>query len=213
MNPSVKKFVIGGSTMLMASSLLIGCASKEPPAPAPVVEQTAPVDKPGVAEEKAVVVTAKVQAVNKKTRTVTLKFPNGKTSKVKCGPDVQNFPQIKVGDDVTIEFLETVELFVAAPGDQKPADGQVAAVKRAPKGKKPGGTFVNAVEHTATVTAIDYATRKVTLQTPEGKVTTITAGPQVKRLNEVKQGDTVVARYLEAVSIKVTSPEKAPAKK
>jgi Cu/Ag efflux protein CusF len=164
-------------------------------------------DRPGAAEGELVVVTAKVKAVDKKRRIVTLKYPDGKEVKVKCGPEVRNFAQIKVGDDVTAEFLETVELFVTAPQGE-PTTNTAQAVERSPLGSKPGIVAVETVEVTSTVEAIDYATREVKLKGPEGKIMKVKAGPEVKRLNEVKKGDTVVARLTEAVSIKVSSPKK-----
>lgn len=48
---------------------------------------------------------------------------------------------------------------------------------------------------TAKVKAIDYVTRRVTLEGSDGKTVTITAGKEVQRLNEVKPGDTVSADY------------------
>lgn len=48
---------------------------------------------------------------------------------------------------------------------------------------------------TAKVKAIDYVTRRVTLEGTDGKSITITAGKDVQRLNEVKPGDTVEADY------------------
>lgn len=175
-----------------------------------VAEPTALPDeetKPGVVEERSVRVTAQVEKVNRKKRIVTLKFPDGRVAEVKCGPEVRNFPQIQVGDDVTAEFVESVELFVAGP-EGAPAMDEATIVERAPKGKKPGVAAARAFEATATVEAIDYDTRQVTLRGPEGKRTTVTVSPRVERLNEVKQGDTVVARYVEAVSIEVTAPDR-----
>ena len=58
----------------------------------------------------------------------------------------------------------------------------------------------------STVQSIDYQTRDVTLLGPEGKTFKLKAGPEIKRLNEVKQGDTVVARLTQAVSITVSTP-------
>lgn len=163
-------------------------------------------DRPGAAEGELVVVTATVKAIDKKNRTVTLQYPDGKTVKVKCGPEVRNFAQIRVGDDVTAEFLNTVELFVTTP-QGVPSANRSAAVDRAPLGSKPAFVAVESVEVSATVEAIDYATREVRLKGPEGKVIKVKAGPEVKRLNEVKKGDMVVARLTEAVSIKVTAPK------
>lgn len=218
MNHRMKPWLLGGPTALVAGSLLIGCAHQSP-APAPAADpapaaQLAPApaapaaeDKPGGIEGELVVVTAKVKAIDKKHRVVTLKYPDGKQAKVKCGPEVRNFAQIRVGDDVTAEFLETIELFVTAPED-KPEPGGATVVERAPKGAKPGMATVETVEVAATVKAIDYDSRMVTLERSDGKLLKVKAGPEIKRLNEVKTGDAVVARYTEAMSITVTSPQK-----
>jgi hypothetical protein len=60
----------------------------------------------------------------------------------------------------------------------------------------------------ATVVDIDYQTRIVTLKGPEGRFIKVTAGPEVKRLTEVNVGDSVVARFTQAVSIEVSKPLK-----
>jgi len=49
---------------------------------------------------------------------------------------------------------------------------------------------------TATVKSIDYATRRVVLEGEGGLTLDFVAGPDVKRLNEVKVGDKVRAEYL-----------------
>jgi hypothetical protein len=212
MNHRTKTWLFSGSAALFAA-LLVGCAHDKPmpptePAPAAEAAPQAALaaEKPGVAEGELMIVTAKVKAIDQKKRTVTLEYPDGKRAKIKCGPEVRNFPQIRVGDDVTAEFLETVELFVAGPGD-KPAPGETTAVKRAPEGGKPGIAAIQSVEVAATVTAIDYPGRTVTLQGPEGKLLKVKAGPEVKRFDQIKQGDSVIARYTEAFSIKVAAPQ------
>ncbi len=48
---------------------------------------------------------------------------------------------------------------------------------------------------TAVVTNIDYELREATLTGPLGNMVTITAGPQIKRFNEIKTGDKVKAVY------------------
>jgi len=231
----MRSALLGGSAALVAGSLLAGCASTHTASSAAGAVQAVPSataaaaaakaapssaaavtgakqaaglaeEKPGAAESQLVVVTAKVKAIDAKNRLVTLKYPDGKEAKIKCGPEVRNFPQIRVGDDVTAELLETVELFVAGP-QGAPAAGSSSAVQRAPLGSKPGVTAVDVVEITATVEDINYDTRMVKLRGAEGNVRTVKAGPEVKRLNEVKKGDTVVARLTEAVSIQVTAPK------
>ena len=102
-----------GSTALIAVSLLTGCshADKTPPAAVPqeaTAPVAAPVDKPSGIEGELVVVTATVKAIDKKNRVVTLKFPDGKEKKVKSGPEVRNFAQIRVGDEVKAQFLSAL---------------------------------------------------------------------------------------------------------
>ena len=135
-----------------------------------------------------------------------LQSADGKVAKIKCGPEVRNFAQIRVGDEVKTSLLETVELFVT--GNNEPAAERVTEVARAPLGSKPGFAAIDAVEVKASVVAINYQTRKVTLKGPEGKIINVTAGDEVKRLNEFKVGDSVVARLTRAVSIEVSKPAK-----
>lgn len=211
-----RHWLIVVSTALVAASLLSGCSSspgRDNPAQSeeaepPVLsaqDQVAgpqPEDRPGGLEGELAVVNAKVKAIDKKKRIVTLLSPDGKVAKVKCGPEVRNFAQIHVGDDVRTTFLETVELFVT--GGETPTAERATEAERAPLGGKPGFTAVDTAEVIATVVGIDYQTRYVTLKGPEGKVIKVKAGPEVKRLNEIKKGDSVVARLTRAVSIEVS---------
>jgi hypothetical protein len=206
-----------GATALVTVSLVSGCSSSgsknsarsleaEPPTLAaqdqPAATQAG--DRPGALEGELVVITATVKAIDKKNRVVTLQSSDGKEAKVKCGPEVRNFAQIRVGDEVKTSLLETVELFVT--GSDEPAAERVTGVDRAPLGSKPGFAAVDAVEVKASVVAINYQTREVTLKGPEGKIIKVKAGPEVKRLNEVNVGDSVVARLTRAVSIEVSKP-------
>ena len=59
---------------------------------------------------------------------------------------------------------------------------------------------------TASVEAINYTNREVTLKGPEGNTVTFTAGPQVKRLNEIKVGDLVHADYYVSVAAELRKP-------
>jgi len=65
------------------------------------------------------------------------------------------------------------------------------------------GTVTNVAKITASVEAIDAAKRTVTLKGPEGKVVTITAGPEVKNFDQIKVGDFLVVRYIEALSLEL----------
>ena len=59
---------------------------------------------------------------------------------------------------------------------------------------------------TATVQAIDYNTREVTLKGSLGNVVTFTVDKRVTRLNEVKVGDEVTADYYVAYAAELRAP-------
>ena len=59
---------------------------------------------------------------------------------------------------------------------------------------------------TGVVEAIDVSTRKVTLKKSDGTVVTTVAGPEIKRLGEVKVGDTITARYYDTIVLRVKHP-------
>ena len=59
---------------------------------------------------------------------------------------------------------------------------------------------------TATVEAIEAASRTVTLKKPDGTFVMTVAGPEIKRFAEIKVGDKVNARYYENVVVRMKRP-------
>jgi hypothetical protein len=82
------------------------------------------------------------------------------------------------------------------------------APKNAPMGR------VDAMQATLTaeVTAINLPGRKITLKDPQGNVETVTVSDAVKRLNEVKVGDSVRLDYLISVVAELREPTPEEAK-
>ncbi|WER47068.1 hypothetical protein CupriaWKF_05750 [Cupriavidus sp. WKF15] len=60
------------------------------------------------------------------------------------------------------------------------------------------------VKSTATITAIDAATRTVSLKNKQGKVTDIHVGDEVRNFDQLRVGDVVTAEYKEALSVALT---------
>jgi hypothetical protein len=58
----------------------------------------------------------------------------------------------------------------------------------------------------ATITAINHTTRVVTLKDAQGNVEDILCGPEIKRFNELKVGDTVTFSYHAAVVYQILKP-------
>ncbi|ODV42299.1 hypothetical protein AWV79_28605 [Cupriavidus sp. UYMMa02A] len=60
------------------------------------------------------------------------------------------------------------------------------------------------VKSTATITAIDAATRTVSLKNKQGKVTDVQIGDEVRNFDQLRVGDVVTAEYKEALSVNLT---------
>jgi hypothetical protein len=99
----------------------------------------------------------------------------------------------------TIVVVAGAALSIAALAQQKPAVEAAAAVASAP-GR---GTIADAVQVTASVQAIDKAKRLVTLKGPGGDAFVVQAGPEVKNFDQIKVGDMVAARYVEALTLQL----------
>ena len=65
------------------------------------------------------------------------------------------------------------------------------------------------ISATATVQAVDLEKRELTLKDPLGEVTTLTVDKAVKRLNEIKVGDEVTAKYYISVAAELREPTAA----
>jgi len=167
--------------------------------------EPAKTDRPGGVVVEAISITSTVDAIDSKTRTITLRASDGSKTSFIAGDEVRNFAQIKVGDIVTYDLVEAVAMDVQK-STEAPKMVETESMKRAKLGEKPSGSIETVGFLTVRVEEIDYQTRKVAIKTPDGKIMRFTAGDQVKRLNEVKKGDEVVVQYMQKISIKVTTP-------
>jgi len=148
--------------------------------------------------------TASVAAIDKASRKVTLVDAAGIKKTVKAGPEVINFDQIRVGDQLKITATEELVVYVAGAGEP-PSDGGAQLVALAPKGAKPGGIMAETTRVTAKVTAIDADQHKAALQFEDGTTRIVAVRPDVD-LSKRKVGDTVVIRITEALAIQVAKP-------
>ncbi len=148
---------------------------------------------------------ARLDAVDVKTRRMTVTGPHGKTLTLKVGPDVKDLDQVKPGDQLVVRYFESLALFVRKAAEPRAAT-EGTAVQVISKGKRPVAVAVDTVEFKGTVEAIDYTKRRVTLKGAEGKTRTIKVDPSVKRLDEVKKGDQIVVRHTETIAFSVRKP-------
>jgi translation elongation factor P/translation initiation factor 5A len=192
-----------GAALLGASLLAItSCSSTSEGQGASMVATQTGV--PGGVRVDTYTTTATVTGIEVSTRQVTLVSPAGKQETIKCGPEVINFDQIHIGDQVRVTAAERLVVYMAK--DNPPAsDGAAALVALAPKGAKPGGLVAQTVQVTAKVTAIDLKHRKATLQFPDGTTKTFAVRKDVD-LTQRAVGEEVVIRATEALAIAVQKP-------
>ena len=89
-----------------------------------------------VTQTDAVEVTAKIEAIDKTARLVTLKDKEGEMETIKCGPEVKRFDELKVGDTVTFRYYESIAYAIRKPG--QPSGLPARPVPRSPAARAPG---------------------------------------------------------------------------
>jgi Cu/Ag efflux protein CusF len=141
-----------------------------------------------------------IDAIDHSSRIVTLRDDAGETETIVCGPDVQRFDALKVGDKVTFRYHESVVYQIRKPGSTGAAQ-EGAAIVRTP-GNRPGGTISQQATATVTVTAVDTKIPSVTVTTSDGKKMSFKV-EDPKNLQGVKAGDRVEITYTQALAISV----------
>jgi hypothetical protein len=147
---------------------------------------------------------ATVTAIDRANREITLVDRAGHKNTVKAGPEVRNFAQIAVGDQVKTTFAEQIAIHVRQPGEPPP-DTLTTDVYLAKKGAKPHAAAAESAEVTGRVTAINLKRRTATLQFRDGSIETFKVRGDVD-LTKQRVGSDVTFRVTQAVAIKVEKP-------
>jgi Cu/Ag efflux protein CusF len=143
------------------------------------------------------VVTATVESIERGSREVTVKKPDGKYETFYVTPEIKRFDTLKVGDKVSARYYETLVLQLKAPGDAA-KDTTSAATTRAES--KPAGTAAVQQTITATITEIDPKVPSITFSGPRGW--TYSSRVEDKNaLSKVKVGDRVDLTWTSAVLV------------
>jgi len=104
---------------------------------------------------------------------------------------------MKVNSKIALALMASALAATALAQPAAPTGGAVVA-------SEPGKAVVaSAVEISAQVVGIDKAARTVTLKGPKGNVVDVVAGGEVRNFDQIKVGDLVVARYVEALTLEL----------
>lgn len=148
--------------------------------------------------------TATITAINPATREITFKGPQGNSVTLTATEAVKRFSELKVGDQVTVTYTQSLAARLAKPGE---ATASAAADVGASKGPKPGGAAKAEVTVVVTLENVDPKVPSVTFKTQSGELRTVHI-KDAKKLEGYKVGDKVALTYTESVAIDVTAPVK-----
>jgi len=182
-------------------------------------QTAAPAAKPAAAAKSGQVVpvaaevtvlTATVDSVDAKTRTVVLKNDQGQLAPMKVGKDVPNFGKIKKGDIFVVEYAQAVAVgLVAAPKGTQPGVSATRTVKvQDQANKKPFAEEVDTIYATAKIKSIDAKARTAELTTPDGKTLKVKVDKAVMGLENFKVGDEVLVEYVQDMAVGFVAPTK-----
>jgi hypothetical protein len=181
-----------------ASLIAVPAFAQQPKAEGAAAVVTAPGQAAGA---ELVTVSARVQAIDKQKRLIVLKGPQGNEFAVVASPEVRNFDQIKVGDQVVARHYEalTLQLIKGGSGIRERVESGTAA--RAAPGERPAAGAASEVRVIADVMAVDAKKQTVRLRGPYRTVDLKVRDPN--QLALVKVGDQVEATYVDATAISV----------
>jgi len=147
-----------------------------------------------------------IEAIDHSTRVVTLRNKAGLLEEVYCGPEVQRFDALKVGDTVTFRYFETIVTGLSKPGAVAPPSTTVTRTAGAP-----GGSIARQTSATVTIETIDAKTPAVTVRTPSGGRSTFRV-QDARNLEGYKAGDQVTITYTRGLAVSVTTQPAAEPK-
>ncbi|BDG02350.1 hypothetical protein [Anaeromyxobacter oryzae] len=181
------------AALLCTLALGTGCAtgSKEAAGPQPKYQDT-----------RTTVATATVTALDLGTRMVTIRSADGESYTFRASDEVRNLGQVRVGDQVKVEYTESIVVDVRKSDGTAPDAAVVTSVDRAPAGAKPAGVVGQSTTVSAAIVAIDRSTNRVTLKGPSGNLRVLQV-KDPKKLEDVAVGDIVYVTYTEALAISV----------
>ena len=161
------------------------------------------------AEDEVVVsVTATVEALDLEKRELTLKGPLGNVTTLTVDKAVRRLDEVKVGDEVSAKYYVSVAAELREPTEEEKKSPLVVAegMARAPKGTAPAAGGLRVIRVVATVEGLERPTRLLTLKGPRGNYMS-TRARDVKKLEKLRLGDTIVVTFTEALAISVEKAE------
>lgn len=151
---------------------------------------------------RAITTSGTIESVDRETRTVVIRDDEGRLSSLRVGADMPGFDKLAKGTKVTARYSEA--MLISLGNTDAPPRPQVdtQSTQQAPGGDQPA---LRGVQHTRVmgqITEIDTARNRLRLQTAKEE-DILMAVPDAKRIAGLKEGDEVVATYIEAYALAI----------
>ena len=153
-------------------------------------------------ESDSVTVKTTIEAIDHAARTVTLKDKDGNYETLYAGPEIKRFDELKVGDQVTFKYTESVAVRIRKPGEPVAAssNGEPSVVRGT--GAKPSGTMTQQVTANVTVKAVDPKGSSITFAGEDGHSVSVRVDDK-KLVKNVHPGDKIEVTYTTALLVSV----------
>ncbi len=151
------------------------------------------------------IVKGSVEAIDHGNRVLTLKDSKGEFHTVDVPEGVERFPQVKVGDNITLRYYDNVIVRLKEAGE--PDVNTLSAAVTPVAGEKPAGTVAKQRTMTARIESIDRKVPSITFVGPNGwKYSRKISDKKV--LDQVKVGDRVDFTWTEALMVDIAASKK-----
>jgi hypothetical protein len=192
MKNQAKKGIVGGVGFAMVALALAGTPAfaADPAADSTSVSDDLAAANPSMTAMTHATVT--ITKINKGTRHLTVKKPDGGRQTFQVPPEIASFDKLKVGDKVDIDYGERIALQVL-PAGTKPSESEAMAV--AP------GMVGQTAKVSAEVVGVDPTTNHVTFKGPDGDVETVAVQDPALRqkLPSLEPGQVVQLTFTQAI--------------
>jgi hypothetical protein len=145
-----------------------------------------------------VTATVTITAIDKATRSVTLRAENGDEDTYTVGPEVKRFDQLNVGDKIRATYLESLVFQLRKPGEATAATSGTVAAGRLRD--VPGAAIGAQQTMTVTVKAVDTKAPSITVVTPDNRTLTRRIADS-RNLEGVNPGDRIEITYTQALVV------------
>jgi hypothetical protein len=146
-----------------------------------------------------------ITAIDPASRAVTVRRADGSEDSVIVGQEVRNFDHLKVGDLVTLSFLQSLTFELKKGGTALRERIEDSETTHAPQTEKPMRVDARSVVVLSDVVAVNRKAGRLSLRGPERSVELLVKDKSL--LRNVAVGDQVVSRFVESRLISVSAAQ------